>query len=310
MRLRDRLAGSTLRTVPAALLALALAGTGAVPVAAQAPTPPASPAPASPAPASPAPGAAPPAAAAQQAPFVMAPHRAAYRLNLHRVRQGGEVIQAEGAMLFEIVDACDGWATLQRLQLTVVDRAGSIVETASDYSTWESKDGKHLRFTVTQTAQGAVVQRIAGEAELDGAEGGRVRYQSPVAQEVKLPPGTLLPMAHTIRALEMARAGQRMLVAPLFDGTNEDGAQDTTTLLSAWTAPQSDVRFPLLANQGSARMRIAFFGNDASAGAVTPEYEVGLRYYANGVADDMNMDFGDFSVNAVMQSLDAVPSGC
>ncbi len=30
--------------------------------------------------------------------------------------------------------------------------------------------------------------------------------------------------------LAAARAGTRMMVVPLFDGTNPDGAQDTTTL--------------------------------------------------------------------------------
>ncbi|KAA2215310.1 DUF1849 family protein [Pseudoroseomonas oryzae] len=243
----------------------------------------------------------------------MVSHRAAYKLNLDRVRQGGEVIGAEGAMLFEVLDACDGWTTRQRLQLTVADRAGSLVETASDYSTWESKDGKRLRFTLTQTAQGAVTQRISGEAELKGeGQDGVVRYEAPAQAQVALQPGTLLPMAHTIRSLEMARTGKRLLVSPLFDGTSEDGAQDSTTVLSGWTEPRPEARFPLLANQGSARMRIAFFNQGAagSAGAAAPEYEVGLRYYANGVADEMNMDFGDFAVNAVLQSLDSLPGGC
>ena len=288
MRLRDTLAGSTLLPAAALVLGLALPA-AAAPAPAQGSTP---------------------AAAAQATPFVMAAHRAAYRLDLDRVRQGGEVIQAEGAMLFEVLDACDGWTTRQRLKLNVVDRSGQTVETSSDYSTWESKDGRRLRFTLTQMAQGAVTQRIAGEAELDGAHGGVVRYEAPAAQQVKLPPGTLLPMAHTIRTLELARAGQRMLLVPLFDGTSEEGAQDTTTLLSPWEGPREEARYPLLKGQGSARMRIAFFGKDNNAGANTPEYEVGLRYYANGVADDMNMDFGDFAMNAVMQKLEALPSGC
>ncbi|HWL80851.1 MAG TPA: cell envelope integrity EipB family protein [Roseomonas sp.] len=286
MRLRDTLAGSTLLPAAALVLGLAL-----------------------PAEAAPAQGST-PTATAQAAPFVMAAHRAAYRLDLDRVRQGGDVAQADGAMLFEVLDACDGWTTRQRLKLNVVDRSGQVVETSSDYSTWESKDGRRLRFTLTQMAQGAVTQRIAGEAELNGDQGGTVRYEAPAAQEVKLPPGTLLPMAHTIRTLEMARAGQRMLLVPLFDGTGEEGAQDTTTILSPWQAPREEVRYPLLKGQGSARMRIAFFSKEANAGANMPEYEVGLRYYANGVADDMNMDFGDFAMNAVMQKLEALPSGC
>ncbi|MBI0434150.1 EipB family protein [Roseomonas sp. KE0001] len=294
MRLSDALAGATFLSAPVsapALLALALAALPAAPAAAQPPAVAA-------------------AAAALPGSEAMAPHRAAYRLSLDRARQGREVVQADGAMLFEVLDACDGWTTRQRLQLTVIDRAGQTVETASDYSTWESKDGRRLRYTLTQSAQGAVTQRISGEAELDGEKGGTARYESPAAQQVALPPGTLLPMSHTIRALEMARSGQRMLVAPLFDGTSEDGAQDSTTLLSPWTKPLAEPRFALLKGQDSARMRIAFFSREAAAGASAPEYEVGLRYFANGVADEMKMDFGDFAVDALMQSLDPVPAAC
>lgn len=321
MRLRDLLAGP--RTLPALALLAALGAAGGMagPVAAQAPGAPPEAAPGKAASGKPAPGKAEGGKAeggraeagkaeAGNGALEMAPHRAAYRLTLDRARQGGEVIQAEGAMLFEVMDACDGWTTRQRLQLVVADRAGQTVETSSDYSTWESKDGRRLRFTLTQAAQGAVTQRISGEAELDGASGGSVTYEAPSATRLRLPPGTLLPMAHTIRALQMARAGQRMLVTPLFDGTGEDGAQDSTTILSPWTPAPAEPRFPLMAGQASARMRIAFFGKEAAAGASAPEYEVGLRYYANGVADEMKMDFGDFAVDAAMESLDPLPGHC
>jgi hypothetical protein len=292
MRLRDTLS----HTVAASALLLALA----FPAAAQAPAAPLA-----------APSAA-PAAGDAEVPGVkdMAAHRAAYRLTLNKARPNSDVTQAEGAMLFEVVDACDGWATRQRLTLNVTDKAGDQVETSSDYSTYESKDGKHLRFTLTQMAQGAVTQRVAGEATLDGDRGGAVQYEQPNQDKVALPPGTLLPMMHTIRTLGLAKAGQRMLVTPLFDGTNDDGAQDSTSILSGWTAPMANPRFPLLANQASARMRIAFFGKDAGAGASAPEYEVGLRYFANGVADEMNMDFGEFAVDGKMESLEALPARC
>lgn len=241
----------------------------------------------------------------------MVAHRAAYRLTLDKARPNSEILQAEGAMLFEVVDACDGWATRQRLTLNVTDKAGEVVETASDYSTYESKDGKHLRFTLTQSAQGAVTQRIAGNATLDGDRGGTVDYEEPSRQQVALPPGTLLPMMHTIQTLRLARAGtQKLLVTPLFDGTSDDGAQDSTSILSSWTAPQAQPRFPLLAGQSSARMRIAFFGKDAAAGASAPDYEVGLRYFANGVADEMKMDFGEFAVDGKMEELQPLPSRC
>ena len=48
----------------------------------------------------------------------------------------------------------------------------------------------------------------------------------------------------------------------------------------------------------------------AAGGASAPDYEVGLRYYENGVADDMNMDFGEFTVNGKMEELAIFPNPC
>ncbi len=259
------------------------------------------------------------ASAAEPGVEAMVAHRAAYRLTLDRARDNSDIARAEGAMLYEVVDACDGWANRQRFSLTLTNRDGQDVETASDYSTYETKDGRSIRFSLTQTSQGAVSQRIMGEAEVT-PEGGRVRYTEPSTKEEALPPGTLLPMLHTIRSLAAARTGARMLVVPLFDGTSPDGAQDTTTVISGWQAPgapaatpPAGARFPVLAALGSARMRVAFFDRAASAsagGASAPDYEVGLRYFENGVADDLKMDFGEFSVDGRMQELAILPGGC
>jgi hypothetical protein len=243
----------------------------------------------------------------------LAPHRAAYRLSLAQAREPGNIARAEGAMGYEVIDACDGWATRQRFSLTLTDREGTEVETASDYATYESKDGRRLRFTLTQMTQGAVTTRIAGEAEIGADGSGVVRYTEPTAREVRLPPGTMLPNHHTILSLNAGRADRRLLVGPLFDGTSEDGAQDTTTVLSAWDAPREVEGFPTLSPLGSVRMRIAFFDREAQqqgGGATTPSYEVSLRYWENGIADQLLMDFRDFVVEGRMVKLEDVPGGC
>jgi hypothetical protein len=242
----------------------------------------------------------------------MLAHRAAYRLSLDQARDNSGVAAAAGIMLFEVVDACDAWASRQRFTLIIEDRDGNRIETSSDYATLEGKNGRALRFSLTQTTEGAVTARVAGEAEAT-QEGGKVRYTEPEAREMALPPGTMLPTIHTIRALAAARNGRRLLIGPLFDGTTADGAQDTTTVIAGgWLAPQADPRFPALAQLGSARMRIAFFGRDQSqsGGASTPDYEVSLRYYENGVADDITMDFGGFTVKGELAELQPIPSPC
>lgn len=264
------------------------------------------------APASPAPAAAVPQGQPIEARHLIA-HRAAYELSLAGARDTANVAAARGAMVYEVVDACEGWTTRQRFSLTLTDRDGTELEIASDYSTFESKDGRRLRFTLTQLTQGAVSSRIAGEAELNADGTGIARYTEPETKEERLPPGTLLPNVHTLMALNAARNNQRLLVAPLFDGTSDDGAQDSTTVLSAWDGPRDMPAFPLLSPLGSVRMRIAFFDREAqqnSGGANTPSYEVSLRYFENGVADDLRMDFGEFTVNGRMIQLEPIPGAC
>ena len=215
-------------------------------------------------------------------------------------------------MLFEIIDACESWASRQRFTMTLRNREGTELETGSDYATLESMDGRNLRFSLTHMRQGAVSSRVVGQAELTADGSGVARYSEPEVKELPIPAGTLLPNTHTIAALNAARAGQRLLVAPIFDGTTADGAQQTTTVLSPWQGPQPVPEAPSLSTLGSSRMRIAFFEPDAeqAGGASTPSYEVSLRYFENGVADDMIMDFGDFTVRAKLVKLEDAPGGC
>ncbi len=256
-----------------------------------------------------------PAATAPLAPLTaraLASHRGVYSLTLDRARENAGIVEASGAMLYELIDACESWATRQRFSLTIRGREGTELETGSDYATLESMDGKNLRFSLRQMMQGAVTSNVAGVAELRADGSGVARYSEPEEKEMAIPPGTLLPNTHTLAALNAARAGQRLLVAPIFDGTSADGAQETTTILAPWQGPAAMPEAPSLSALGSARMRIAFFETDAeqAGGARTPSYEVSLRYFENGVADDLIMDFGDFTVRAKLMKLEEAPGGC
>jgi hypothetical protein len=256
-----------------------------------------------------------PAATAPLAPLTaraLASHRGIYSLTLDRARENAAIVDVSGAMVFEIIDACESWASRQRFTMTLRNREGTELETGSDYATLESMDGRNLRFSLTHMTQGAVKNRVAGQAELTADGSGVARYSEPEVKELPIPPGTLLPNTHTIAALNAARAGQRLLVAPIFDGTTADGAQQTTTVMSPWQGPQPVPEAPSLSTLGSSRMRIAFFEPDGeqAGGARTPSYEVSLRYFENGVADDMIMDFGDFTVRAKLMKLEDAPGGC
>lgn len=249
---------------------------------------------------------APPTTLAQTATR-MAAHQARYVLTLDRVR-GSEIVGARGTMGYEVVDACDGWAVRQRLGMTITNADGQDIEMVSDYTTWESKDGLKFRFHMRQTTDTAVTAQTAGTASLRRTQGpGEARYTMPRDFKLELPAGTLFPMMHTASIIMAAKEGKKFVTIPLFDGTDEDGGEDSSAAIVDWKPPfKTD--YPMLSALPSTRVRLAFF--DRKSGGMTPAYEVGMRYWENGVADDMQMDFGDFVMKAKMTELVQQPRRC
>jgi hypothetical protein len=237
----------------------------------------------------------------------LAAHQATYKLSLETAR-GGDITSGDGTMTYEVIDACDGWAVRQRLLMKLTNRDGQDIEMVSDYTTYESKDGLSLRFRMRQTTEQAVTSEVAGDASLTKAGGpGTVTYTLPEASTKELPAGTVFPTTHTIRFLEAAEAGKKFVSLPLFDGTGPSGAQDSSVVITGWNQP-AETKWAPLAKLASGRVRIAFF--DKEQGKQQPDYEVSMRYYDNGVADGLSMDFGDFVMGGKLDSLKISKPGC
>jgi EipB-like len=236
----------------------------------------------------------------------LAAHRAVYRLTLTSTR--ADVAAASGSIAYEAIDGCDGWAVRQRLQMNLTNREGQDIEMVSDYATWEAKDGLSFRFRMKQTTESAVTSQTEGEAKLDRPGGpGEAHYTAPRDMVHKLPEGTLFPMAHTAVILDAARDGKKFLALPLFDGMADSGAQDSAITILGWNKPEKS-EFPSLSELPFTRVHIAFFGRES--GTTTPDLEVGMRYWANGVDDDLQLDFGDFVMAGKMTEFTPQPHRC
>ncbi len=241
--------------------------------------------------------------AARAAP--LAAHHAVYALTLDTSKTQN-VVAAHGTMTYDVTDACTAWTTSQHLVIDLTNRDGQEVHTVSDYATLESKDGTHLDFHSKQVTDQAVTEKVDGTATLEHAGGrGHADFTSPQKTQILLPDGTLLPMAHTGALLDAAAAGRKFLSVPLFDGTGADGAQDTFVTVETWRQPGSggiQSAWAALAALPSGRVRIAFFARDKAS--ETPDYEIGMTYFANGVADSLAMNFGEFQMDGHLQQLD------
>ena len=235
----------------------------------------------------------------------LAAHHAVYALSLDASKTQ-DVANAHGTMTYDVTDTCGAWATSQHLVLDFTNGDGQDVHMVTDYATLESKDGTHLDFHTKQVTDQAVTEQLDGTATLEHAGGrGHADYTSPQKTQVLLPVGTLLPMAHLAALIDAAEAGRKFLSVPLFDGTGADGAQDTFVTLESWAKPQPG-KWPALAALASGHVHIAYF--DRTKATETPDYEINMTYFANGVADGLAMDFGAFKMAGTLTQLDLLPA--
>ncbi|MBF0304940.1 MAG: cell envelope integrity EipB family protein [Alphaproteobacteria bacterium] len=228
------------------------------------------------------------------------PHKATYSMSLASSRASSGIAAATGAMTYEFADSCDGWTVSNKTTLTLAYAEGEQIDTTWDFVTWESKDGSKYRFHVRSTRQGEVTEEIDGTASVAPDKKGEVKFLKPDAKTIALPPGTLFPTEHTERLLERARANENFVSKVVFDGSDAEGPYIVTAVLGRFLAAAATPTPVPPAD--SWRMRMAFFPLDSKD--ETPEYEVGVRYFENGVATDLVQDFGNFSLRGKLDKVE------
>jgi hypothetical protein len=267
-------------------------------------------------PVAPAPAADATPAPAEAAPsIVIAPHRALYTMALGGVKNGSNISDVSGQMMFEWRDVCDGWAIQQHMQLHFAYADGDDQDVTSTELTWESKDGKAYNFNIRRVANGKETENYRGKATLNDDGSGTVTYTVPEGKITQLPVGTLFPSAHTELILQKAMQGEKLFTRRVFDGSDEDGSSD----ISAFILPQQANALeaadaiklkdnPLLTGPAWP-VHMAFFKIGTETGE--PDYEMDLNLMSNGVARHMKIDYGDFSVIGKLEEAEALPAqGC
>jgi len=238
------------------------------------------------------------------------PHRAIYKMTLDSARNSAKVSDVRGRMMFEWADACDGWTTVQRFQLRFVYSEGEEMNMNTNYTTWEAKNGLRYRFNVRKLVDGETDEDIRGDARIEAAgKSGTASFTKPEPQEMELPTGTMFPTWHTLDILAHAKSGDQFFNALVFDGADAEGTAEVNTFIGRQTTSSTDVGNGLLKDKKAWPVRMAFFPPDSQA--AQPEYEMSLKLLQNGIAETMQIDYGDFTIRAILETLEALPkSGC
>ncbi|WP_348771416.1 cell envelope integrity EipB family protein [Azospirillum sp. SYSU D00513] len=255
-----------------------------------------------------------PALAAGPAAGGIQPHRAVYAMSLMSARNGSNVSNVSGQMSFEWDDACDGWTTEQRFQLRFAYAEGEEMNMTTHYVTWEAKDGSRYRFNVRKTMNGEGDEEVSGTAQLSKDGTGKAAFTKPEAKQIPLPAGTMFPSAHTLAILDKAQEGENFFTRTIFDGAEDEGVTEVSAVIGKPAQPNQTTRDKAgnalkLDGQTSLPVRMAFFPSDSDS--AQPEYEMGLHLLRNGIAESMQIDYGDFAVKGVLESLEPLPrTGC
>lgn len=259
------------------------------------------------------------AASAASAPRAgeLLPHRASYLLSLGHNLSGSDVVNVQGVMAYEFADACDGWTTTQKARLKFFYDDGRTDVVGWNLNSWESKDGKRYRFFMRNLDGDNVTSEYKGEAEMPApGQPGLVRFETPAQKQLVLPRGTLFPTAHSLALFHHLAAGDPTFLATVFDGSDDKGPMEISAALAGSSKPAAEQAklSPLLAAGPVYRLSLAFFapqGEATTGDEATPQQEQSISIYANGVIDRLGLDYGSFTVDAVLKKLEGLPApGC
>jgi hypothetical protein len=237
------------------------------------------------------------------------PHKAIYAMSLERAKPGSGVVGASGTLTYRWGEACDGWTIEQRYKLDMQYEDDPTAEIGSAFVTWESKDGLSYRFNERKTRNGQLEEEIRGDATLNARDHtGTANFLKPKAQAIPLPSGSFFPTAHTLNLIRKGEAGESFMAAPVFDGSEFEGAVLISAVIgpkaaAGAAAPDTDVKSHLL-QRPSWKVRLAFFPESSTE--ERPDYELGMRLLDSGISSEMTIDYGDYVVRAKLQELQAM----
>lgn len=253
------------------------------------------------------------AAASPAQKSVFAAHKALYEIRLSGTKSGSQIVNITGQMLYEWQPTCEAWIANHRFNLFYEYADSPAMKISSDFSTYETFDGKSIDFTSQRKRDGQLVEELRGSADLDDAGKGSAVYTLPRGLEFDLPPGSLLPMSHTKSILDAIQANQKIYHATVFDGSDAEGPVEINAIIGKVVPEgeivkaEKDIDAGLLKSPAH-KIRLAFFPlNNASESS---DYEMDIVLHDNGIISDMFIEYDDFSITQKLIALEPLKDSC
>lgn len=236
----------------------------------------------------------------------LVPHKAAYDIKMVSRHSGAQVLNISGKMTFSWHPSCDAWITDQHFNLLYEYADGPPIRVESDFSTFESFDGKLFNFSSRRRRDGELYEELRGSATASAKSRGQVVYSLPPDVSFDLAPGSMFPMSHTLALMRNAREGKKFFTATVFDGSDSEGPVEISTFagnpVNSPVQIESETIDKALISSPARKVRMAFFPLETEEAAA--DYEMSFVFHDNGVISDMLVEYGDFSVTQKLTSIE------
>ncbi len=249
----------------------------------------------------------------EQAKAQLQPHKAIYDINLVATRSGSPIINISGKMFYEWRASCAGWIANHRFNLFYEYADGPAMAITSDFSTFESTDGKEFSFSAQRKRNDELYQEFRGTATVEGDKG-KAEFTIPEDFTIDLYEDSNFPMAHTIKMIKHMMNNDKFFNAVVFDGSDDEGAVE----INAFIGKEANVDSALLKDDAiekdllkprAQNIRMAVFPLESDLS--TSDYEMSIVFHENGVISDMLVDYDDFSITQKLIALEKIePASC
>lgn len=237
-------------------------------------------------------------------------HRAVYDLFLESTKGGaGSVVDARGKMTYAVRKVCGDWKTETTFSLDVSYELSGIDTTHWKQETLESPDGCRFDFAVYTFQNGQDRLEFKGNAVCEG-KAKKITISEPLASEALFPAGVRFPVQQTLMMLDAAAKGKKSVSSYVYDGTRLEALYFMNALISPAEgngAPKGVAGDVSLLSGKSRRFDAAFFNDTGLDGEGekdgSPFYEASVRYYENGISDDVVQDFGLYKLRSQLREV-------
>lgn len=244
---------------------------------------------------------------------MLVPHRAVYDLTLRSADDKTGITTLSGRMVLEFAgSSCEGYTLNMQVITRINAQSGSVNVADTRTTSWEAGDGSVLRFGTWQYMNGRLHEKYQGRARRGSDERpGIAKFVEPKTETFRLGPGAIFPVEHMRQIMGTATAGENMLRSEVFDGADGKKVYAVVSFIGNRRAPgESDVPEEV-ENAGKLEaleswpVSLSYFEMKKELeGEQTPDHVTRFLMFANGVSTELILDYGDFSVDGKLISLE------